>query len=89
MALKSGKSSTEWWTIVGVIALAVAKQLDIIPQDATAETVSSLTSSEALPYIIDKIVNLAQGNASLLIAGGLAWAYLKRRSGLKVKQAKE
>ncbi|KXH69834.1 MAG: hypothetical protein AM326_01805 [Candidatus Thorarchaeota archaeon SMTZ-45] len=87
--LKSGKSSTEWWTIVGVIALAAAKMLGIIPEDSTVETVAE-QGKEAIPYVFDRLMDIANGNASILIAAGIAWAYLKRRYSLKARQiAKE
>jgi len=86
MSLKAGKSSTEWWTIVGVIGFAVAKQFGIIPQEVTEDMVAATTSSELLPYIFDRIMNLAQSNSNLLVAAGLAWAFLKRRAGLKSKE---
>ena len=83
--LKSGKSSTEWWTVVGVIALAAAKMLGIVPEDASVETVAT-DGVEAMPYAFDKIMELIKGNSTLLIAAGIAWAYLKRRYGLKARQ---
>ena len=87
--LKPGKKSTEWWTVVGVIALAAAKALGIIPEDATEVTVMD-GAQGAVPYLIDRLMSLAGNNSSILIAAGIAWAYLKRRYGLKAREiAKE
>jgi len=82
--LKDGKKSTEWWTVVGVILLAGAKALGIIPEDATDTSVIEGTQ-EAVPYLVDRLMSLAGNNASILIAAGVAWAYLKRRYGLKAR----
>ena len=87
--LKSGKSSTEWWTVVGVIVLAAAKMLGIIPEDASVETVAE-QGKEAIPYVFDRLMDLADSNGTILLAAGVAWAYLKRRYSLKARQlAKE
>ena len=83
--LKDGKKSTEWWTVVGVILLAGAKVLGIVPEDATDATVME-GAQDAVPYIVDRLMSLAGNNASLLIAAGIAWAYLKRRYGLKARE---
>jgi len=83
--LKSGKTSTEWWTVMGVVALAAAKMLGIIPEDATVETVTQ-GGTEAIPYVADKLIAIADKNSALLIAAGIAWAYMKRRYGLKARQ---
>lgn len=83
--LKPGKKSTEWWTVVGVILFAAAKAFNIIPQDATVETVTQ-QGSQAIPILVNGILDIAKQNGSILIAAGIAWAYLKRRYSLKARQ---
>lgn len=85
--LKSGKTSTEWITLGVVILLAAAKMFGIVPEDATAESVSA-QATEAIPALINGVTKIAAENGSLLVMAGLAWAYMKRRSSLKAKALK-
>ena len=83
--LKSGKSSTEWWTICAVVGLAAAKMFGLVPEDASVESVAK-EGTEALPALINGVTELVKENGGLLVVSGLAWAYLKRRTGLKIKE---
>ena len=85
--LKSGKTTTEWITIAGVILFGAAKMFGIVPEDATPEMIGA-QATEAVPILINGIINLAQQNSSLMIITGLAWAYLRRRTILKAKALK-
>jgi len=85
--LKSGVKSTEWWGIVLVAALAVAKSYGIIPKDATVASLSQ-QSVEAMPALINGLVGLAQGYGPILAVAGLVYAYIKRRTALKGQASK-
>jgi len=85
--LKSGKTSTEWITLAGVILFGAAKMFGIVPEDATTASVGA-QATEALPALINGVMDLAKQNSSLLVMAGLAWAYLKRRTALKGKALK-
>ena len=83
--LKSGKTATEWITVGAVILFGAAKMFGIVPLDATPETIGA-QATEALPILLNGIIDLARQNSSLMVMAGLAWAYLRRRSDLKSKQ---
>lgn len=85
--LTKGKSSTEWWTVIGAIALSFAQAFGIIPEGSTVVDITN-QGEEALPLIVGSVVNLASQHSAALIAAGLAYAYLKRRSSLKAKTMK-
>ena len=85
--LKSGKTTTEWITIAGVILFGAAKMFGIVPPDATPETIGA-QATEALPILLNGIIDLAKQNSSLMIMAGIAWAYLKRRTILKARAMK-
>ena len=85
--LKSGKTATEWITVGAVILFGAAKMFGIVPEDATPEMIGA-QATEAVPILINGIINLAQQNSSLMIIAGLAWAYLRRRTILKAKALK-
>ena len=85
--LKSGKTATEWLTIAGVILFGAAKMFGVVPPDATPETIGA-QATEALPILLNGIIDLAKQNSSLMIMAGIAWAYLKRRTILKARAMK-
>ena len=64
--LKSGKTTTEWITIAGVILFGAAKMFGIVPPDATPETIGA-QATEALPILLNGIIDLAKQNSSLMI----------------------
>ena len=74
--MKTGFKSSEFTGVAAVALMAAAKIFGVTPEDAT------MVTQETIPLLID----LVKDNSPILVAGGLVWAYLKRRSALKSKQ---
>ena len=87
--MKPGVKSTEFWLVAGVVGFAVlvaSGRLD--PDDIKQAATNVNRATEALPALIEAVKSLAERFGGLAISGGLAWAYLKRKSAQKYKELK-
>lgn len=85
--MKPGWKATEAWGLLGVFIFALLVSFGVL----TPERVSNFTNqigqtTETIPLLIESIKELIESLGPLATFAGLAWAYLKRRSGLKAKE---
>ena len=85
--MKSGFKSSEF-TLIGAV-VAFASFMVFGSEDLPTGAVLTTRATEALPMMIGVVEKLADKYAPLAGLSGLAWAYLKRRSALKIRETKE
>jgi len=88
--MKSGFRSTEFWLVAAlVLVVAFIATGKITTQDIQSATGRISDTSSAIPAFIDAVKSIVNQMGDVLIAAGLVWAYLKRRSSLKAQEMKK
>ena len=82
--MKAGYKTTEFWLVAAVILFCVLSASGVLTSSRISTATSRISdTAQAVPGLIAALQDIVDKFGTILVAAGVAWAYLRKRATQK------